>query len=291
LSCPFLQVAGSYRLIASIFKWLTLTLFAYIASAFFARPDWREVFSGTFLPTVPIDSNGLTILVAIFGTTISPYLFFWQASQEIEEEKGQGKVRIRERLGATDSELSVAAWDVNIGMLLSNVVMYFIILATAANLHASGQTDVQTAEDAAEALRPLAGGAATAFFALGLIGSGLLAVPILTTAGAYAVCEAFNWRHGLNEAWRQSKVFYVIIIASTMIGASINLLHVNPVKALVWTAVLNGILAPPLLALIMIMANSRDVMGDRTNGPVLNALGWIATALMTIICVGSFLAA
>jgi len=270
----------SYRLIARVFKWLTLALFAYIGAAFFAKPDWGEVVRGTFVPTFRFDSTFLTTLVAILGTTISPYLFFWQATQEVEEEVSLGRTRLWQRRGATDPELQYAAWDVNIGMLLSNVVMYFIILATAATLFKPGQTDIQSAADAAEALRPLAGAAAAILLALGLIGAGFLAVPILTGSAAYALSEAFGWRYGLDQNPARAKQFYAVIAVATLVGMLINFVGINPIDALYWTAVINGFLAPPLLVLIMLIANNRAVMGKRVNGPWTNLLGWAATAAM-----------
>jgi NRAMP (natural resistance-associated macrophage protein)-like metal ion transporter len=275
-----LQVWCSYRLIASIFKWLTLALFAYIGSAFFARPDWSDVLRGTFVPTISSDPKFLATLVAILGTTISPYLFFWQASQEVEEEVQMGRTRLFERRGATDSELKYAALDVNIGMLLSNVVMYFIILATAATLFQAGHTDINSAAEAAEALEPLAGPMAKVLLALGLIGAGFLAVPILTGSAAYAVAEAFGWRYGLDENPGRAKQFYAVIALGTLVGMVINFVGINPIQALFWTAVINGFLAPPLLVMIMLIANNKQVMGDRTNGAPTNVLGWLATLAM-----------
>jgi NRAMP (natural resistance-associated macrophage protein)-like metal ion transporter len=281
-----LQLWGSYRLIARVFKWLTLALFAYIGSAFFAHPDWGAVLRGTVVPTVRLDGSFLMALVAVLGTTISPYLFFWQASEEVEEEISAGRAQEAQRRGATDTELRIAAWDVDLGMLFSNVVMYFIILATAATLHAAGQTDIQSAAQAAQALEPLAGRGAEALLALGLVGSGFLAVPILTGAGAYAMAEAWGWRYGLDEKPRQAKPFYAVIIAATLVGMLVNFVGINPITALYWTAVLNGLLAPPLLVLIMLMTNNRTVMGKRTNGRVLNVLGWATTAAMAAAALG-----
>jgi NRAMP (natural resistance-associated macrophage protein)-like metal ion transporter len=188
-----LQIWGSYRFIADTFKWLTLALFAYIGAAFFARPHWPDVLAGTFVPTLRLDSTFLATLVAILGTTISPYLFFWQANQEVEEEISRGKKHLWQRKGATDGELKYAALDINTGMLFSNVVMYFVILASAATLHQAGHTNIGTAAEAAQALAPLAGRGATVLMAFGLVGTGLLAVPILTGSAAYAVCETFGW--------------------------------------------------------------------------------------------------
>jgi NRAMP (natural resistance-associated macrophage protein)-like metal ion transporter len=275
-----LQIWGSYRLIAQTFKWLTLSLLAYIGAAFFARPEWGLVVRDTLLPAVRNDPKFLATLVALLGTTISPYLFFWQASQEVEEKIAMGRKRLWQRRGASDAELRYAAWDVNLGMLFSNAVMFFIILATAATLHRDGRTDVQSAEEAAQALRPLAGEAATVLFALGLVGTGLLAVPILTTSAAYAVAEAFNWEYGLDKIVVCAKGFYGVMAASTVIGLAINFVGLNPVDALFWVAVVNGLLAPPLLVLIMLIANNRAIMGERVNGLGLNLLGWLTTAAM-----------
>lgn len=280
LAIVALQVWGSYRLIARVFKWLTLALLAYIGSAFFAKPHLGEVLRGTFVPAVRLDRGFLVTLVAILGTTISPYLFFWQASQEVEEEVERGRRRLRQRRGATRAELNDAAWDVYIGMFFSNVVMYFIILATAATVFKAGRTGITTAIDAAQALRPLAGDAAVILFSLGLIGSGFLAVPILTGSAAYAVAEAFGWRSGLDEPPRRAGKFYGVIVVSTLVSLFINFLGINPISALFWTAVINGFLAPPLLLIIMLIANNRSVMGSKVNSVGLNVLGWATAALM-----------
>ncbi|HEX3269994.1 MAG TPA: divalent metal cation transporter [Ktedonobacterales bacterium] len=275
-----LQIFGSYRLIANIFKWLTLSLFAYIGAALLAKPDWGEVLRATFIPTFQLNPAFIATVVAILGTTISPYLFFWQADQEVEEKISVGRKRLWQRRGATDSELRYAWWDVNIGMFFSNLVMYFIILATAATLFKAGQTHIQSATDAAKALRPLAGDAASLLLALGLIGSGFLAVPILTGSAAFGVAETFNWRRGLNEKPWRARPFYAVIVIATLVGLSINFLGINPIAALFWTAVINGFLAPPLLILIMLLANSRKIMGKHRNGWVSNTLGWITVVVM-----------
>ena len=291
------QVWGSYNLIQKIFKWLTLALFAYIGSAFLARPDWHEVLKGTLIPTVHLDSNFLSMLVAILGTTISPYLFFWQANQEVEDleaknhsshHHAQNHQDDRDQnhddrpVTATKSQLKIAAWDVNVGMLLSNVVMFFIILATAATLHRTGHTHIDTATDAAEALRPIAGNAAFVLMALGLIGSGILAVPILTGSGAYALAETLGWNYGLDCKPGEAKQFYWIIAASTLAALAIDYSGINAMNALFWTAVINGFLSPPLLVLVMFISNNKKVMGHRTNGKLLNLLGWTTTVLMTL---------
>jgi NRAMP (natural resistance-associated macrophage protein)-like metal ion transporter len=275
-----LQIWASYRFIAKTFKWLTLALLAYIASAFLAKPDWGPILKGTFIPTLTFDSTFLATLVALLGTTISPYLFFWQANQEVEEEISMGRTQLWQRQGASASELRYAALDVNTGMAFSNVVMYFIILATATTLHKIGKTDIQTATDAAEALRPLAGNAAQVLLGVGLIGSGFLAVPVLTGSSAYALSEALGWKVGLNKKLRGAKQFYAVIVISTLAGLLINYAGISPIKALFWTAVINGLLAPPLLVIIMLISNNQKVMGKRTNGKLTNVLGWLTTVVM-----------
>jgi NRAMP (natural resistance-associated macrophage protein)-like metal ion transporter len=281
-----LQIWGSYRLIAKIFKWLSLALFAYIGSAFFAKPNWAGVLKGTLIPTLSFNAQFLSTLVAILGTTISPYLFFWQANQEVEEEISMGRRTLAQRKGATDAEIKYARWDVNIGMLFSNVVMYFIILATAATLFKAGKTNIQSATDAAQALRPLAGDGAYFLLALGLVGAGFLAVPILTGSSAYAAAEALGGKYGFDKKPRRAKLFYGVIAASTLVGMLINFLGINPISALFWTAVINGFLAPPLLVVIMFIANNRKVMGDRVNGRWANLLGWATTVIMFAAAIG-----
>ena len=280
LSIVVVQIWGSYRLIAAIFKWLTLSLLAYIGSALFAHPNMREVLRGTLLPTVKWNAHFLSVLVGIFGTTISPYLFFWQANQEVEEEIARGKRKLADRQGASKAELRYAAWDVNVGMLFSNMVMYFIILATGATLFKAGKTNVQSAADAAQALEPLVGHFATTLLAVGLIGAGMLAVPVLTGSSAYAIAETFGWKYGLDQKPRRASRFYIVIALSTFVGMLINFANINAITVLFWTAVLNGFLAPPLLVLIMIISNNRNIMGNRVNGRVVNVLGWTATLVM-----------
>jgi NRAMP (natural resistance-associated macrophage protein)-like metal ion transporter len=275
-----LQIWGSYRLIVNTFKWLTLSLFAYIGAAFFARPDWSAILHGTFVPTVRLDAQFLASLVAILGTTISPYLFFWQASQEAEEKYCIHRHNIWRARGTTDAELKYCALDVTVGMFFSNVVMYFVILTTAATLHQSGKTEIGTATEAAEALIPLAGDAASILLALGLVGTGLLAVPVLTASSAYAVAETFRWNSSLDAKPQGAREFYGVIAVSTLIGLGINFMGFNPMSALFWTSVINGFMAPPLLVVIMQIANNRDIMGERVNGWGLNVLGWLTAGVM-----------
>jgi NRAMP (natural resistance-associated macrophage protein)-like metal ion transporter len=280
LTILVVQIWGSYRLIAKTFKWLTLALFAYILSTFFAKPNWHEVLRATFLPTLRFDRPFLVVLVAILGTTITPYLFFWQADQEVEEEISMGRRTLEQRTGATPGELKYAGWDVACGMFFSNVVMYFIILATASTLFKTGQTQIRSATQAAQALRPLVGEAAYLLWAPGLIGAGMLCVPILTGSAAYAVAEAMGWRHGLDEKLRRARLFYGMIVLSTFVGMLINFVGINPMTALFWTAVINGFLAPPMLVIVMLIANNKAVLGDHVNGTVSNAVGYVVTIAM-----------
>jgi len=284
-----MQMFFSYRTIAELFKWLALALLAYIGAAILSHPQAADVLRGTFVPRLRWDSNYLAILVAILGTTISPYMFFWQAIQEVEEDVEAGRRWLWQRKGTTKRELRYTAWDINVGMLFSNVVMYFIIAATAATLFRAGHHNIGSAQDAARALEPLAGKGAAVLFALGMIGAGVLAVPILIGSAAYALAGAFGWKGGLREPPRRAYEFYGVMALSTIVGLEINFLGINPYSALVWTAVINGILAPPLLVLIMLIANNRKVMGKDVNGPLLNWLGWLTTAAMGAAAVGLFL--
>lgn len=284
-----LQIWGSYRLIARVFKWLALALFAYIGAAFLAHANWGEVFKATFVPPLRFDHQYLLAIVAILGTTISPYLFFWQASQEVEEEVRMGRYQLSQRKGASKAEMKYAAWDVGVGMFFCNIVFYFVIIAAAATLHKSGVTNIESATDAARALEPLAGKWAKILFAIGLMGAGLLAVPVLTGSSGYAMAEAFGWKCGLSEKPAKARQFYSVIVISTFVGLLINYVGISPIRALFWTAVINGLLAPPLLVLIMLVSNNKRVMGERTNGVGLNILGWAATAVMFAAAIGLFL--
>ena len=280
------QIFAGYRIIERIFKFLTLALFAYIIDVFLVHPPLGETLRATIVPTVSFDRNYIATLVAILGTTISPYLFFWQTSHEVEDEKAAGKKTRAERRGATWYELRIATIDVNVGMLFSNLVMYFIILATALTLHANGKTDISTGADAAEALKPLAGDFAGLIFAVGMIGTGLLAVPVLAGASAYAVSETFGWRSGLDEHWSRARPFYGVLALATLVGLVIPFTGVKPIDALFFTSIVNGVAAPFLLVVIMLAARNKKVMGRQTIGPVLTALGWIVTIAMFVALVG-----
>ncbi len=272
---------SSYRTIARIFKWITLVLLAYVATAFFAGVDWKQALAATFWPHIVWSRQYLTVLVGILGTTISPYLFFWQASQEVEEERAMGR-GLAQRKGATDEELRKLRVDVTIGMFASNFIMYFIILTTAATLHAHGVMKIDTARQAAEALRPLAGNAAFLLFTLGLIGTGMLGVPVLAGACAYAVSEAAAWRGSLERKPGGAKKFYAILGTSMAIGLAIDYAGFDAVKMLFWSAVLNGILAPPLILLVLLLTADPQVMGDRVSSRVEKIIGWATFAVMTV---------
>jgi NRAMP (natural resistance-associated macrophage protein)-like metal ion transporter len=281
-----LQILGSYRLIASTFKWLTLALLAYVVDAFVVRPDLGETLRATVIPTISLDPAYVMTVVAILGTTISPYVFFWQSNEMVEEEIELGRTTTEARRGASPAEIHNSDIDVNVGMAFSNIVMYFIILATALTLFRNGKTDIKSAADAAEALKPLAGDFAGILFAAGMIGAGLLAVPILSGSAAYAIAEAFGWEFGLHAHWSRAKPFYAVIVIATLAGVAMNFAGINPIDALFYSAVLNGIVAPPLLVMVMLAARNRKVMGDQRIGPVLTALGWAATVGMLLALAG-----
>jgi NRAMP (natural resistance-associated macrophage protein)-like metal ion transporter len=275
---------SSYRHIARVFKWLTLVLFAYVGAAFLAQPDWTAVIRSTFIPHIEWSRAYLAVFVGIMGTTISPYLFFWQASQEVEQERAMGRSSAQ-RQGATAKELKSSLVDIVTGMSFSNLVMYFIILTTAATLHAHGQTSITTARQAAEALRPLAGNGAYWLFTFGLIGTGMLGVPVLAGSCAYAVAEAGAWRGSLEQRPRLAPRFYIVIAVSMLVGLALDYMGINAVAMLFWSAVLNGVLAPPLIAIVILLTSNPKVMGQRTSSLLLRLLGWTTVVVMTCAAV------
>ena len=272
-----LQVFGSYTLIRSVFRWLALSLFAYAGAAFLASPDWGAVWRGTLVPTLHFDREFLSLLVAVVGTTLSAYLYTWQSNEEVEEEIAMGRRRLYERRGATRSELRESRRDIATGMLFSNVIMYFIILSTASTLHVQGRTEISTAAEAAEALKPLAGNVAGVLFAVGVVAVGFLAVPIMTTGAAYDVCQALGWKHGLHAKPHEAKRFYALITAFTLVAMTMNFFGVNPMRALVIAGIVQGFSTPPLMLLIMRLTSNRAIMGTAANGRALNILGWATT--------------
>ena len=267
-----------YRQIANVLKWLVLVLLAYPITAFVVGADWGKVLRDTLIPSLPHTRNEWATLVAILGTTISPYLFFWQTSEEVEEEKSAGQSTLAERRGATSEELDLRIIDVGVGAFFSNLVMFFIILTTAITLNRHGITNIQTSRQAAEALRPLAGNFAASLFTLGIVGVGFLAIPTLAGSTSYAFAETLGWRQGLNKKLAQARWFYALILVSTGAGVALDFIGINPVKALYWTAVINGLLAPFLLAAILIIARDRKLM----QGQPSSRLGWIVVAITTV---------
>ena len=280
---------SSYLQIVRVFKWLTLVLFAYVLTAFLSRPDWEAVLRATFVPRVEWSGDYLATFVGILGTTISPYLFFWQAAEEVEEERAQGRRSVARRKGAAAEELRRARTDVLTGMFFSNLVMYFIILTTAATLHAHGQTDITTARQAAEALRPLAGEGAYLLFTIGLVGTGMLGVPVLAGSCAYALSEAAAWRGSLEDRPRLAWKFYAVVAASMALGLALDFFGFDAVKMLFWSAVTNGVLAPPLIVLVVLLTSDPKVMGKHANRPLLRVLGWATAALMAAAAVAMFM--
>jgi NRAMP (natural resistance-associated macrophage protein)-like metal ion transporter len=272
----------SYRTMARVFKWLTLVLLAYVITAFLALPDWSAVARATFIPHVEWTKDYIAVLVGILGTTISPYLFFWQAAQEVEEDRDHGKTTVAQRRGSTNKELRIAMKDVVTGMLLSNVVMYFIILTTATTLNAHGMKNIETAKQAAEALRPLAGKGAYWLFTLGIIGTGMLAVPVLAGSCAYAIAEGAKWRSAsLNVKPQLARKFYGVIAMAILIGLAFDFTGLDAVKMLFWSAILNGLLAPPLVIMVVLLTSDRRVMGNRVNSRGMQVLGWICALIMS----------
>ncbi len=281
-----LQIWGSYTLIRNIFRLLSLALLAYIGSAALSHPELGPVLRGTFVPTIHFNKNFLALVVAVIGTTLSAYLYSWQSNEEVEEKIAAGQERLAERKGTSRAELKHSMWDIVLGMFFSNIVMYFIILSTAATLFKVGRTEVTSAADAAQALEPLAGHAAGLLFALGVVGVGFLAVPVMTTGAAYDLCQSLGWKHGLHRKPAAAKKFYVAIAVFTLIGIGLNFLGVNPMRALVFAGVVQGFSTPPLLLLIMLMTNNRAIMGSKVNGRAINILGWITTTAIFSATVG-----
>lgn len=276
----------SYKLIARIFKWMTLVLFAYVLASFYAHVDWRHALVVTFVPHLEWSRGFLAVLVGILGTTISPYLFFWQAAEEVEEDRAKGRTTLAQRKGATAEELKSARTDTIAGMFFSNFIMYFIILTTAATLHAHGQTDIATARQAAEALRPLAGNGAYLLFTLGLIGTGMLGVPILVGSCAYAVAEGATWRGSMDDRPKSARAFYGVMATAMALGLALNYVGFNAVRMLFWSAIINGLLAPPLILLVILLTSNHKVMGKHVNPPLLRYLGWATLVVMVAAAAG-----
>jgi NRAMP (natural resistance-associated macrophage protein)-like metal ion transporter len=282
-----LEVMVPYHRYVHVLKWLTLALFAYVATVFVVHIAWGRVLHDTFLPPLAFDKGYVTAIVAIFGTTISPYLFFWQASQEVEDLDACDDDRpLREAPSQAPDQLHRIDVDTYLGMGASNVVAFFIILTTAATLHAHGVHDIESAAQTAQALKPVAGPFAFALFAMGIVGTGLLAVPVLAGSAAYAVGESMQWKSSLESKPAKARGFYAVIAIATLAGTAMNFVHINPIKALFWTAVINGVIAVPMLAAVMLVASRQKAMGRFAISGQLRAMGWITTAVMAACVAG-----
>ena len=287
LLCLVMQVYLSYQNYVRYLKWLTLALLSYVAVVFTLHVHWEAAAREMLLPHLELNHDTITIIVAVFGTTISPYLFFWQAAQEMEDLRSPsgphgGNARLPHTSDVARKHMRRIRWDTYVGMGFSNLIAFFIILSAAATLHLAGIVDIQTSAQAAEALRPLGGPAAFLLFSLGIIGTGMLAVPVLAGSAAYAVAESLDWESGMDRKLQEARGFYGIIGVATLGGVLLNFTHLDPVRALVWSAEINGIIAVPIMAVMMILASRPDVMGDFVIRPRLRRLGWAATVVMAV---------
>jgi NRAMP (natural resistance-associated macrophage protein)-like metal ion transporter len=287
--CILLEVFVSYSRYAAVLKWTTLSLFAYVAVVFAAHVPWAKALHDTFIPQFVFNGAHTTAMVALLGTTISPYLFFWQAGQEVEEQRRRHIKPLYVAPRKAGKELARIRTDTLTGMGISNLIALFIIFATAATLNAHGVTNIQTSSQAAEALRPVAGEFAFALFAAGIIGTGMLAVPVLAGSAAYAVSEVFKWTEGLDRAPREAKAFYATIAVATLGGVALNFTPLDPIKALYWSAVVNGVLAAPLMVVMMLIAMNKRIMGHLTLTRPLFLVGWLATFVMALATVAFFI--
>lgn len=287
LSILVLEIFIPYKQYTKYLKWLVISLFSYIATAFIIKMDWGQIFHDSFIPQIDFTKTQLLLITGILGTTISPYLFFWQTSQEVEEQISQGKVTEKSRLGTNINEIKEMRSDVWTGMFLSNLVMFFIIAVTANTLFSSGITNIETAADAAKALEPFGGPFASLLFAIGIIGTGLLSIPVLAGSTAYAISESMNWKEGLYRRLKEAKAFYGVIIVSIVIGILINFLGINPIKALIYSAVANGIIAPVIIICIVYISSKEKIMGEFKNSKLVNVVGWIIAVLMGLTSIAT----
>ena len=285
-----LQIRIPYKTYSGILKWLTFSLFAYVGTIFIVHINWAEVARGTFIPTISFKGEYLAALIAVLGTTISPYLLFWQAGEEVEQTKSEPYEKpLKNEPKQAPGQLQRIKIDTYIGMAFSNLIAYFIILTAAATLHTHGKTDINSAAEAAEALRPIAGPFAELLFSLGIIGTGLLALPVLGGSAAYAVGEALKWPVGLERKAKEAKAFYSVLAVATMIGLTLNFTKLDPIKALVWAAIINGITAAPVMCFMMLLASRSKIMGKFTLPLYLKVLGWLATSIMAVAAAGMLL--
>jgi Mn2+/Fe2+ NRAMP family transporter len=284
-----LQISVRYSRYVSVLKWLTLSLFAYVATVFIVGVPWSHAISGILLPRMKFGSGYLTVIVAVLGTTISPYLFFWQAAEEVEKEKEDDEAQpLKNAPEQAPAEMTRIRVDTYLGMALSNLVALAIIITTAATLHAHGISNIATSSQAAQALKPIAGPFAFAIFAIGIIGTGMLSIPVMAGSAAYAMGEVFQWPVGLAMKAKRAKAFYSTITAAFILGALLNFSPLDPIKALFWSAVINGVVAVPVMVMMMILASRRLVMGEFILRPALKVFGWLATGAMALAAMGMF---
>ncbi|MDQ5962397.1 MAG: hypothetical protein QG653_204 [Patescibacteria group bacterium] len=284
------EITVPYRTYVKFLKYLALSVFAYIFAAFAVEQNWYAIIMSVLIPHIAWNESTILNITAVLGTTISPYLFFWQASEEVEEEVVNGNMRAMGKgvPKITYKDVSQMQKDTVMGMLLSNIVAFFIIITTASTLGVNGITEITSAAQVAESLRPFAGDGAFLLFTLGILGTGLLAVPVLAGSAAYALSEAFGWKAGLGRTFHEAPAFYLVIIVATLIGVLINFLPINPITMLYYAAALNGILAPPLMALILLIGNNKKILGERTNSLLSNILGWTITGIMALLSMTFF---
>lgn len=282
-----LQIYIPYKKYAQVLKWLVITLFSYIATGFIIHMNWSALIHDGLLPHIEFTKTQILLITAILGTTISPYLFFWETSQEVEEQISEGLITEQSRKGTTDRDIKKMRIDVWAGMILSNLVMFFIISVCANTLFKNGVTNISTASDAAQALVPFAGPWAKYLFAIGIIGTGMLAIPILAGSTSYAIAEAFGWKEGLYRKLSQAKAFYAVISIAIAIGILLNFIGIDPIKALIYSAIANGIAAPFILVFIVLISGSRKVMGKFKNSTFTTIMGWIVTGLMGITAIAA----
>jgi NRAMP (natural resistance-associated macrophage protein)-like metal ion transporter len=289
LVCLSLPVIIPYKKYARYLKWLVITLFSYVITGFIIHMDWASLFHHSLIPHITFSKDQILLITGILGTTISPYLFFWQTSQEVEEEIAEGKMTVHARRGTNKAEIKKMRADIWTGMFLSNLVMFFIISVCANTLFVNGINNIDTASDAALALLPFAGSFATILFALGIIGTGMLAVPVLASSTSYAISESFGWKEGLYRKFKKARAFYSIIIVSIIIGVIINFLGIHPIKALIYSAILNGIIAPIVLIFIVHISSNEKIMGHYKNSKFSKFIGWLAILLMSLASIGAIL--
>jgi Mn2+/Fe2+ NRAMP family transporter len=283
-----LQTFGTYRLIRRLFRWLSLSLLAYVGAALLAGPDLEKVLHGTLVPKLTLERESLSLLVAVLGTSLSAYVYTWQTNQEVEDKIASGKRHPEERRGASKDDLRRSRRNIALGMFFANLVMYFVMLATGTALHDAGKTEISSAAEAAEALRPLAGEGARWLFAAGIIGVGFLAIPVVIDAATYGICQSFGWPSGLGRKPQDAPRFYLVMTVITALAVSLNFLGLNAMKAVVWAGVAQAVAAPPLLFCMLIMTNDRKLMGEHVNGKLLNLIGGLALLVTSAALIALF---